>query len=93
MYYFMYYIMYHIMYHYVILCIIHCIIAGHACSINDPAQVDIDVYSLLELADKAVKGVPFYPRPIVESLIEGAVAKLNKDLGPLIRFLGERVRI
>lgn len=66
-------------------------LAGHACSINDPAQVDIDIYSLLELADKAVKGVPFYPRPIVVSLIEGAVAKLHKDLGPLIRFLGERV--
>jgi len=51
-------------------------------------SIDEAVGKLLDLAQLAIKGKPFYPKQTVLDLMEGSLKKMNPDLAPLMRKLG-----
>jgi hypothetical protein len=66
-------------------------LAGHANSLADTNVVDTEIKELLHLAEKAVKGIPFYPRQVVIDLMNTAVEKLHKNLAPLVLTVGNLI--
>lgn len=51
-------------------------------------SIDEAVGKLLDLAQLAISGKPFYPKTVVFDLMEGSLKKMNPDLSPLMRKLG-----
>ena len=66
-------------------------LAGHANTLSETTDVDNQIRELLNLAEKAVKGIPFYPRQVVVDLMNTAVEKLHKNLAPLVLNVGNLI--
>lgn len=66
-------------------------LASHANTIADTNDVNAQIKELLHLADKAVKGIPFYPRGTVIDLMNTAVEKLHNNVAPLVLNVGNLI--